>query len=199
MLIVTSEGKSELVVNKSKFIGYSIISRSKEQFLDKVGEIKKNNPSSSHTVFGLRIKTNTIEPHFSDDGEPSGTAGRPLINILESKKIINCGLVVVRYYGGINLGMGGLARAYSQAGIGALINSKTAIFINYNNYKILIEYNKLEKLINVICKNKGKIFEKKFKEKVEVFTSLPIGAEKLIKEEFKMIHITLIDKRNIVK
>ena len=199
MHILISEGKSELVVNKSKFIGYSIISRSREQFLDKVGEIKKNNLSSSHTVFGLRIKTNTIEPHFSDDGEPSGTAGRPLINILESKKIINCGLVVVRYYGGINLGMGGLARAYSQAGISALINSKIAIFINYYNYKILIEYNKLEKLINVIYKNKGKIYEKKFKEKVEVFTSLPIGAEKLIKEEFKMIHITLIDKRNIVK
>tara|TARA_B110000003_G_C16376670_1_gene428770 strand:- start:45 stop:626 length:582 start_codon:yes stop_codon:yes gene_type:complete len=193
VLIVTSEGKSELVVNKSKFIGYSIISRSREQFLDKVGEIKKNNLSSSHTVFGLRIKTNTIEPHFSDDGEPSGTAGRPLINILESKKIINCGLVVVRYYGGINLGMGGLARAYSQAGISALINSKIDIFINYYNYKILIEYNKLEKLINVIYKNKGKIYEKKFKEKVEVFTSLPIEAEKLIKEEFKMIDITLID------
>ena len=193
MLIVTSEGKSELVVNKSKFIGYSIISRSREQFLDKVGEIKKNNLSSSHTVFGLRIKKNIIEPHFSDDGEPSGTAGRTLINILESKKIINCGLAVVRYYGGINLGMGGLARAYSQAGIGALINSKIAIFINYNNYKISIKYNKLQKLINVIYKNKGKIYEKKFKEKVEVFTSLPIEAEKLIKEEFKMIDITLID------
>jgi uncharacterized YigZ family protein len=192
VLIITSEGKSELVVNKSKFIGYSIISKSREQFLDRVGEIKKNNSSSSHTVFGLRIKKNIIEPHFSDDGEPSGTAGRPLINILESKKIINCGLAVVRYYGGINLGMGGLARAYSQAGIGALINSKIAIFINYNNYKILIEYNKLEKLINVIYKNKGKINEKKFKEKVEVFISLPSGAEKLVKEEFKMIDMTLI-------
>jgi len=193
VLIIASEGKSELVVNKSKFIGYSIISKSREQFLDRVGEIKKNNPSSSHTVFGLRIKKNIIEPHFSDDGEPSGTAGRTLINILESKKIINCGLAVVRYYGGINLGMGGLARAYSQAGIGALINSKIAIFINYNNYKISIEYNKLQKLINVIYKNKGKIYEKIFKEKVEVFISLPSGAEKLVKEEFKMIDMTLIN------
>jgi len=193
VLIITSEGKSELVVNKSKFIGYSIISGSREQFLDRIGEIKKNNPSSSHTVFGLRIKKNIIEPHFSDDGEPSGTAGRPLINILESKKIINCGLAVVRYYGGINLGMGGLARAYSQAGTDALINSKIANFINYNNYKILIEYNKLNKLINVIYKNKGKIYEKIFKEKVEVFISLPSGAEKLVKEEFKMIDMTLIN------
>jgi uncharacterized YigZ family protein len=193
VLIITSEGKSELVINKSKFIGYSIISRSRKQFLDRVGEIKKNNPSSSHTVFGLRIKKNIIEPHFSDDGEPSGTAGRPLIKILETKKIINSGLAVVRYYGGINLGMGGLARAYSQAGIDALINSKIAIFINYNKYKILIEYNKLNKLINVIYKNKGKIYEKIFKEKVEVLISLPIGAEKQIKEEFKMIDISLVE------
>jgi putative IMPACT (imprinted ancient) family translation regulator len=124
MRILISEEQSELIVNKSKFIGYSVIANSREGFLDKVREIKINNPSASHAVYGLRIKKNTIEPHFSDDGEPSGTGGRPLISILESKKIINGGLVVVRYYGGINLGMGGLARAYSQAGEKAILASR---------------------------------------------------------------------------
>ena len=102
MRILISEKQSELIVNKSKFIGYSVIANSREDFLDRVREIKINNPSASHAVYGLRIKKNTIEPHFSDDGEPSGTGGRPLISILESKKIINGGLEVVRYYGGIN-------------------------------------------------------------------------------------------------
>ena len=124
MRILISEGKSELIVNKSKFIGYSVIANSREGFLARLREIKINNPSAGHAVYGLLIKKNTIEPHFSDDGEPSGTGGRPLISILESKKIINGGLVVVRYYGGINLGMGGLARAYSQAGSKAILASK---------------------------------------------------------------------------
>ena len=108
MHILISERKSELIVNKSKFIGYSVIAHSREGFLARVREIRINNPSAGHAVYGMLIKKNTIEPYFSDDGEPSGTGGRPLINILESKKIINGGLVVVRYYGGINLGMGGL-------------------------------------------------------------------------------------------
>jgi putative IMPACT (imprinted ancient) family translation regulator len=111
MRILISEKQSELIVNKSKFIGYSVIANSREGFLDRVREIKINNPSASHAVYGLRIKKNTIEPHFSDDGEPSGTGGRPLISILESKKIINGGLVVVRYYGGHKFRDGGSCKS----------------------------------------------------------------------------------------
>ena len=159
MFILTSEEQSELIVNKSKFIGYSIIADSREQFLNRVSEIKKINLSLSHTVYGLRIKKNIIEPYFSDDGEPSGTAGRPLINILESKKIINGGLVVVRYYGGINLGMGGLARAYSQAGIKVLLMSKLINYIEQFKFLLTIEYNTLDYITKVINDNKGVILD----------------------------------------
>ena len=141
MHILISEGKSELIINKSKFIGYSVIANSREGFLAKVREIKINNPSAGHAVYGMLIKKNTIEPHFSDDGEPSGTGGRPLICILESKKIINGGLVVVRYYGGINLGMGGLARAYSQAGLKAILASRLDNFIKLYDHILTIKYN----------------------------------------------------------
>ena len=141
MHILISEGKSELIVNKSKFIGYSVIANSREGFLARVREIRINNPSAGHAVYGMLIKKNTIEPYFSDDGEPSGTGGRPLISILESKKIINGGLVVVRYYGGINLGMGGLARAYSQTGLKAILASKVDNFIELYDYILTIKYN----------------------------------------------------------
>ena len=189
MLIITSEEQSELIVNKSKFIGYSIIANSREQFLNRVSEIKKINPSSSHTVYGLRIKKNIIEPYFSDDGEPSGTAGKPLINILESKKIINGGLIVVRYYGGINLGMGGLARAYSQAGMKALLTSKLINYIEQFKFLLTIEYNSLDYITKVINDNKGVILDRNFDQNITLKIKISTHTKGLILKKFSMLNI----------
>ena len=189
MFILTSEEQSELIVNKSKFIGYSIIADSREQFLNRVSEIKKINLSLSHTVYGLRIKKNIIEPYFSDDGEPSGTAGRPLINILESKKIINGGLVVVRYYGGINLGMGGLARAYSQAGIKVLLMSKLINYIEQFKFLLTIEYNTLDYITKVINDNKGVILDRIFDQSITLKIKISTRTKSLILKKFPMVNI----------
>tara|TARA_B110000046_G_scaffold35157_1_gene38354 strand:+ start:1902 stop:2483 length:582 start_codon:yes stop_codon:yes gene_type:complete len=189
VFILTSEEQSELIVNKSKFIGYSIIADSREQFLNRVSEIKKINLSLSHTVYGLRIKKNIIEPYFSDDGEPSGTAGRPLINILESKKIINGGLVVVRYYGGINLGMGGLARAYSQAGIKVLLTSKLINYIEQFEFLLTIEYNTLDYITKVINDNKGVILDRIFDQSITLKIKISTRTKSLILKKFPMVNI----------
>ncbi|MDA7835150.1 YigZ family protein [Methylophilaceae bacterium] len=189
MFILTSEEQSELIVNKSKFIGYSIIADSREQFLNRVSEIKKINLSLSHTVYGLRIKKNIIEPYFSDDGEPSGTAGRPLINILESKKIINGGLVVVRYYGGINLGMGGLARAYSQVGIKVLLMSKLINYIEQFKFLLTIEYNNLDYITKVINDNKGVILDRIFDQSITLKIKISTRTKGLILKKFPMVNI----------
>ncbi|MDA7691691.1 YigZ family protein [Methylophilaceae bacterium] len=189
MFILTSEEQSELIVNKSKFIGYSIIADSREQFLNRVSEIKKINLSLSHSVYGLRIKKNIIEPYFSDDGEPSGTAGRPLINILESKKIINGGLVVVRYYGGINLGMGGLARAYSQAGIKVLLKSKLINYIEQFEFLLTFEYNTLDYITKVINDNKGVILDRIFDQSITLKIKISTRTKGLILKKFPMVNI----------
>lgn len=189
MRILASEEQSELIVNKSKFIGYSVIVNSREDFLGRLREIKTNNSSASHAVYGLRIKKNTIEPYFSDDGEPSGTGGRPLISILESKKIINCGLVVVRYYGGINLGMGGLARAYSQAGLRAILASKLNNFIELFEYTFIIEYNNLDIISKVILDNNGMIIDRKFDQNITLKVKVSDATREIIKNKFPMIEI----------
>ena len=184
MLILISEEQSELIVNKSKFIGYSVIANSREAFLARVREIKLNNSSAGHAVYGLLIKKNTIEPHFSDDGEPSGTGGRPLISILESKKIINGGLVVVRYYGGINLGMGGLARAYSQAGSKAILASRLDNFIELNDYILTIKYNSLDLIYKVIDENKGVILDRNFDQNVTLKIRVSTSTKALLEKKF---------------
>lgn len=189
MRILASEEQSELIVNKSKFIGYSVIVNSREDFLGRLREIKTINSSASHAVYGLRIKKNTIEPYFSDDGEPSGTGGRPLISILESKKIINCGLVVVRYYGGINLGMGGLARAYSQAGLRAILASKLNNFIELFEYIFIIKYNYLDIISKVILDNNGTIIDRKFDQNITLKVKVSDATREIIKNKFPMIEI----------
>ena len=192
MHILISEGKSELIVNKSKFIGYSVIVNSREGFLARVREIKINNPSASHAVYGLLIKKNTIEPHFSDDGEPSGTGGRPLISILESKEIINGGLVVVRYYGGINLGMGGLARAYSQAGSKAILASRLDNFIELKDYILTIKYNSLDFISKVILDNKGVILDRNFDQNIILKIRVSTSTKALIEKKFPTTKIQLL-------
>ncbi len=189
MRILASEEQSELIVNKSKFIGYSVIVNSREDFLGRLREIKTINSSASHAVYGLRIKKNTIEPYFSDDGEPSGTGGRPLISILESKKIINCGLVVVRYYGGINLGMGGLARAYSQAGLRAILASKLNNFIELFEYIFIIKYNYLDIISKFILDNNGMIIDRKFDQNITLKVKVSDATREIIKNKFPMIEI----------
>ena len=184
MHILISEGKSELIVNKSKFIGYSVIANSREVFLARVREIKLNNSSAGHAVYGLLIKNNTIEQHFSDDGEPSGTGGRPLISILESKKIINGGLVVARYYGGINLGMGGLARAYSQTGLKAILASKVDNFIELYDYILTIKYNSLDLIYKVIYDNKGVIIDRNFDQNVTLKIRVSTSTKTLLEKKF---------------
>jgi len=184
MHILISEGKSELIVNKSKFIGYSVIANSREGFLARVREIKLNNSSAGHAVYGMLIKKNTIEPHFSDDGEPSGTGGRPLISILESKKIINGGLVVVRYYGGINLGMGGLARAYSQAGSKAILASRLDNFIELHDYILFIKYSSLDYIYKVLLDNKGVILDRNFDQNITLKIRVSASTKALIEKKF---------------
>ena len=184
MHILISEGKSELIINKSKFIGYSVIANSREGFLARVREIKINNPSAGHAVYGLLIKKNTIEPHFSDDGEPSGTGGRPLISILEAKKIINAGLVVVRYYGGVNLGMGGLARAYSQTGSKAILASRIDNFTELYDYILTIKYSSLDYISKVIHDNKGVILDRNFDQNIILKIRVSTSTKGLIEKKF---------------
>ena len=111
MLVLASEitKKSEISVNKSKFIGLMLTSSSIKGLKLKIEDLWKSEFSdASHIVYAVRFKNKNevIEPYFSDDGEPSGTAGKPLLTLLEGRSIINTAVIVIRYYGGINLGTG---------------------------------------------------------------------------------------------
>ena len=107
---------AEIVEKKSKFIANIYYVESVEEAEEKVKEVKKKYFDARHNCFAYSVFTKDgIVNRFSDDGEPSGTAGSPMLNILNSRGITNLVVIVTRYFGGILLGTGGLVRAYTGA------------------------------------------------------------------------------------
>jgi len=101
-------------INRSKFITYLVPIMEFDGLQEK---LKKANPKANHVVYALRYlnKFDQVVENSSDDGEPKGCAGVPALNVLRGEELINCAVLIVRYFGGIKLGTGGMARAYAQA------------------------------------------------------------------------------------
>ena len=114
---ITVAGRSaeELVINKSRFIGYAAPCDSEEQALSFLREIRDQHRSATHHCYAYIIGENASVMRYSDNGEPAGTAGMPIMDVLRTRSIVNCCIVVVRYFGGVLLGTGGLVRAYTRS------------------------------------------------------------------------------------
>ncbi len=113
--IVLKNGVGEIVEKKSRFIAHIYKIENEEQAVSYINEIKKQYWDARHNCFAYVCGDNNELQRFSDDGEPQGTAGKPLLDILIKGEITNCLVIVTRYFGGILLGTGGLVRAYQAA------------------------------------------------------------------------------------
>ncbi len=130
--------------------------------------------SAHHLAYAFRIKMEQgIVQRFSDAGEPSGTAGMPVLKLIEGRDIINVCVAVIRYYGGINLGTGGLARAYGGTAKLALDAAKMSPFVEMQTIKLTIDYKQMDLLTRALAKCNGNIVSKAFNEKIDLVLSLP--------------------------
>ncbi|PWB39127.1 MAG: proline dipeptidase [Parcubacteria group bacterium] len=117
MLKIIGLGQGQIIVKKSKFLSLVFYITSIEQAKAQLAELEKKYSDASHLVYAYRIdEDGYIREKFHNDREPGGSAGQPLLYLLQKKDIMDCLLVVVRYFGGTKLGVGGLIRAYTQAG-----------------------------------------------------------------------------------
>ena len=139
LTIKEKEYSAELVEKKSKFIAKIVKVASEEEAMSVLKSIKKEHRDARHNVFAYRI-ANASE-RFSDDGEPSGTAGVPILDILRGEKLQNVLVVVTRYFGGILLGTGGLVKAYSGATKDAIAKAEKVEMKLCNEYSVEIDYN----------------------------------------------------------
>ncbi len=157
----------EIIEKKSKFISDLIYVQSVKEAEENIKAIKKKYYDAKHHCFAYRIMTKEgIITKSSDDGEPSGTAGGPMLNIIDKNELVNVLVIVTRYFGGILLGTGGLVRAYSESTIKAI--EKANLVVEEIGYEISIKinYNEFEKFKFYCKKNKINIINSEYKEKV---------------------------------
>ncbi|MBQ4640919.1 MAG: YigZ family protein [Clostridia bacterium] len=110
----------QFIVNKSRFIGYAAPCESEEAALAFLRSIREKHKDATHNCYAYIIGQNAGIMRYSDDGEPGGTAGMPIIEVMKARGVVNCCVVVTRYFGGILLGAGGLVRAYTKGCVVAL-------------------------------------------------------------------------------
>ena len=111
-LVPTGYGEAEFIEKKSRFIGHVWCVESEDEALSKIQEMKKQHYDASHNCWAYVIRDGAMR--FSDDGEPGGTAGNPMMQVLQREQLYNVVCVVTRYFGGVLLGAGGLVRAYTK-------------------------------------------------------------------------------------
>lgn len=119
-------GYDEIIINKSKFIGYAKPINSEQEAIEFINEIRAKHRDATHNVYAYVFGENNNIQRYSDDGEPSGTAGIPVLEVIKKEDLRNVVVVVTRYFGGIKLGAGGLVRAYTK---GAKIGIEAGIIV----------------------------------------------------------------------
>ena len=133
--------EAEYTVNRSRFIGRCFPVESEEAALCLLGDIRKKHWDATHNCFAYRIGENAAA-RFSDDGEPGGTAGKPIMDVLTGRELTNVLCVVTRYFGGILLGAGGLVRAYSKSAADAVTKAGVVSYLPGTILDIPMDYSR---------------------------------------------------------
>lgn len=165
---VLEYGEKEIVINKSRFIGSSKAVNSEEEALEFIEMVKTKYKDATHNVYAYMIGENSNVQRFSDDGEPSGTAGIPILELIKKEGLKNIVIVSTRYFGGIKLGGGGLIRAYTQSGKSALEASKIVDMIIFDELLVKIDYNSYGKIENYLLNEKYPIKDVNFDANVNI-------------------------------
>lgn len=181
--ILYEGGQGELVEKKSRFIATTCPVKSEEEALSFIAKMKKKYWDASHNCSAFVIGENHQIQRCSDDGEPQGTAGRPMLDVLLGEDVHNAAVVVTRYFGGTLLGTGGLVRAYSksvQEGLeGSLIIEKKTGFL----LKMNTDYNGIGKIQYILGKRGISITASEYGVDVNLETLIPEAEKDKVKEE----------------
>lgn len=172
---VRSYGESEYIIQKSRFLTYVKRTETEEEAIDFINEIKKIHHNATHNCSAYMIGAHDEIQKANDDGEPSGTAGVPMLEVLKKQNLKDTTVVVTRYFGGIKLGSGGLIRAYGRATSEGITATGVVERKLHDLMKIAIDYTWLGKVENEIRQSPYPLKEIVYAEDVEIYIHVPVS------------------------
>lgn len=199
-LVANNRVVEEIIVNKSRFICYLFPCTSVESVKSFLKDIQQLHPQASHHCYAyLTDRADSSQFYgFSDDGEPSGTAGRPMLSSLQGNGVGEICAIVVRYFGGTKLGTGGLQRAYGGSVRQALTLLETKTKIPMVSKSLACQYTQINDIIHVIEKSGGKVKNQDFSDNIELLIELPENNVEMAQQQIQTISSGSVKLRNPV-
>lgn len=181
---LSGRGRARFVVEGSKFIGHAIRAEcvdAAEAFLD---EIEDEHEKATHNVPAYRVRADPFREYANDDGEPSGSAGKPILSVLQGRDLENVAVVVTRYYGGTKLGVGGLVRAYTRAASDAVDAAGIVDRLPHERVSLVVEYDD-SGTVRSILKSEGVDFDAEYTEQVTFVLDVPTADAAEIRDRLR--------------
>ncbi len=199
-ITIAESVQSEITEKKSKFIANLFYVENSEEAEKIIKEIKRKYFDARHNCIAYRVIENgNVIEKSSDDGEPSGTAGAPMLNILQKNNLANVLIIVTRYFGGILLGTGGLVRAYSTSLLQAIDKCSIIKKCFGEELEIELEYSELESFKYYCRNNKISIVDFQYKESIICKIELEEEVKQKLIEDFKSKKVNLKNIKELSK
>lgn len=189
-ITVKGDDKDEFVEKRSRFIGYIKHVETEQQATDFIAQIRAKHWDATHNVYAYSLRENQIK-RYSDDNEPQGTAGIPVLDVLQKNNVVDAVIVVTRYFGGVLLGAGGLVRAYSHGASIALKKIGITTMQMCSQCKLTCTYTQYGKIPATIASFDGVVDDSEFTDFVSVNFHIP--CEKLAKLNEVLCELTCGD------
>ena len=201
-ITIREYGEDSFIEKKSEFIGYAKRVENEEEAKAFVAEIKSKHKQARHNCWAYIIGENMGIQRYSDDGEPQGTAGIPILEVMKKADITDCAVVVTRYFGGILLGTGGLVKAYTQATLEALGNAVIVEKDFGQEVKFAVNYADFEKLKYYLKQSNIGIISSEYDANVNVIVEISKGKlEKMLEQKenfnFKLLNYQILRQKFI--
>tara|TARA_R110002167_G_scaffold53_4_gene496 strand:+ start:98835 stop:99455 length:621 start_codon:yes stop_codon:yes gene_type:complete len=187
--IAVNKVEHETLVNRSRFICYLSPCISIEEAKAQVKQRQLEHPQASHHCYAFLTKAadNSLGYGYSDDGEPSGTAGKPMLAVLQGGGIGQVCAVVVRYFGGTKLGTGGLQRAYGDSVRQALVFLQAKIKIAMAAKTLACQYSQVDDVLHIISQVEGQVIEQEYLQHVQFRLLIPLAKLALVEHKLQTV------------
>ncbi len=195
ILTVYGEAISEKIIERSRFITYSQHVESEDEAKAFISSVCARHPMATHVCYAFISDKTGALMRFSDNGEPQGTAGMPILEVIKNKKLFETAVAVVRYFGGIKLGAGGLVRAYSSSAAENLDAAHIKIRQICSELEIVVEYTEVTPLLKFFEENACNVLNSTYTDCVTYF----VAVKKENEEEFSNALIDYMQGRALIE